>query len=95
MHPFHIHINPFQVISVNGQEVKDELSYRDTFPIPAKGEFVMRTKYKDFDGKYVFHCHILFHEDHGMMQVVEAVDPGNPAGAKEGYEGLMMEHGGM
>lgn len=75
MHPFHIHINPFQVISVNGQPV-DLYGYRDTVAIPANGELVMRTRYKDFDGKFVLHCHILFHEDHGMMQVVEVVKPG-------------------
>jgi FtsP/CotA-like multicopper oxidase with cupredoxin domain len=73
-HPFHIHINPFQVISINGIPV-DRKSLDDTFPIPAHGEVVMRTKYRDFDGKYVLHCHILFHEDHGMMQVVEVVKP--------------------
>lgn len=75
IHPFHIHINPFQVVSVNGVEI-DRKSLDDTFPIPANGEVVMRTKYRDFDGKYVLHCHILFHEDHGMMQVVEVVEPG-------------------
>ncbi len=75
-HPFHIHINPFQVISINGEEV-DRHGYDDTFPIPAKGTLVLRTQYKDFDGKFVLHCHILFHEDHGMMQVVEVVKPGN------------------
>lgn len=91
-HPFHIHINPFQVISVNGKLIKDELSYRDTFPIPAQGEVVMRTRYKDFEGKYVIHCHILFHEDHGMMQVVEAVDPANPESSKEGYGEVEMEY---
>jgi len=74
IHPFHIHINPFQVISVNGKPV-DLHGYRDTVGIPAHGEVVMRTRYKDFDGKFVLHCHILFHEDHGMMQVVEIVKP--------------------
>jgi FtsP/CotA-like multicopper oxidase with cupredoxin domain len=31
----------------------------------------MRSRFLDFDGKFVFHCHILQHEDGGMMQVVE------------------------
>jgi FtsP/CotA-like multicopper oxidase with cupredoxin domain len=74
-HPFHIHINPYQVISVNGKDI-DRKGLDDTFPVPANGEVVIRTKYRDFDGKYVLHCHILFHEDHGMMQVVEVVKPG-------------------
>lgn len=74
VHPFHIHINPFQVVSINGKSV-DRKSLDDTFPVPARGEVTIRTKYKDFNGKYVLHCHILFHEDNGMMQLVEVVDP--------------------
>lgn len=74
-HPFHIHVNPYQVISVNGIDV-DRKGYDDTFPVPAQSTVVIRTKYKDFEGKYVLHCHILFHEDNGMMQVVEVVKPG-------------------
>lgn len=75
VHPFHIHVNPFQVVSVNGVPIERN-SLDDTFPIPAKGEVIIRTKYKDFDGKYVLHCHILFHEDNGMMQIVEVIKPG-------------------
>jgi L-ascorbate oxidase len=33
----------------------------------------MRTKFADFTGTYVLHCHILIHEDRGMMQMVEVV----------------------
>lgn len=84
VHPFHIHINPFQVISINGQDI-DRKSYDDTFPVPANGEVVIRTKYTDFDGKYVLHCHILFHEDHGMMQVVEVVKPGSLPAIDNGF----------
>jgi FtsP/CotA-like multicopper oxidase with cupredoxin domain len=63
-HPFHIHINPFQVISVNGKPI-DLHGLRDTVGVPPYGEVVIRTRYKDFDGKFVLHCHILYHEDHG------------------------------
>lgn len=96
VHPFHIHINPFQVISINGEEI-DRKSMDDTFPIPANGEFVMRTKYRDFDGKYVLHCHILFHEDNGMMQIVEVVKPGASTAPDNGLperEGMISEMSG-
>lgn len=99
IHPFHIHINPFQVISVNGKKV-DRPGYDDTFPIPANGEVTIKTRYDDFDGKYVLHCHILFHEDHGMMQVVEVVKPGvapasdNGIPLREGMPGSRMMMGG-
>ena len=97
-HPFHIHVNPFQVMTVNGEPV-DRKGYDDTFPIPANGEVVIRTKYTDFDGKYVLHCHILFHEDHGMMQVVEVVKPGSSTTPHNGLperEGMpMTDHSHM
>jgi FtsP/CotA-like multicopper oxidase with cupredoxin domain len=71
-HPFHIHVNDFQVISVNGEPV-DAHSWEDTVPIPAHGEIVIRSRFLDFTGKTVYHCHILDHEDRGMMGVVEVV----------------------
>jgi FtsP/CotA-like multicopper oxidase with cupredoxin domain len=76
-HPFHIHINPFQTISVNGKPV-DANSYEDTVSIPPRGEVVIRTRFLDFTGKFVFHCHILPHEDGGMMSVVDVVAPNDP-----------------
>jgi FtsP/CotA-like multicopper oxidase with cupredoxin domain len=135
-HPFHIHINPFQVVEVfdpneplldshghpvivNGATVplyvfttpthagqcqlkgNDPTSWHpcptrtiynqgtniwwDVFPIPdattvptvpagipgagtvVPGYFVMRTKFVDYSGSFVLHCHILAHEDRGMM----------------------------
>ena len=35
-----------------------------------KGEVVIRMRFADFTGKFVYHCHILNHEDNGMMGVV-------------------------
>ena len=42
---------------------------------PAFSEVVIRSRFLDFTGKYVYHCHILDHEDMGMMGVVEVVAP--------------------
>jgi FtsP/CotA-like multicopper oxidase with cupredoxin domain len=130
-HPFHIHINPFQVVEVFApndtmtaadgkttipryifQETarvdpkqcfidlaadpeswapcgskpssKDEIWW-DVFPIPSgiqvtdangktvdvPGYFKLRSRFVDYSGHYVIHCHILAHEDRGMMTVVE------------------------
>ena len=38
----------------------------------------IRHRFLDYTGKYVMHCHILFHEDHGMMQLLEVIDPAAP-----------------
>ncbi len=65
-HPFHIHVNSFQVISRNGQP-ESLPAWRDTVLVP-RGETVrIRIPFRDFVGKTVYHCHILDHEDLGMM----------------------------
>lgn len=76
-HPFHIHVQPFQVMSVNGEPVRG-VRYRDTVAIPpmangVPGRVVIRQRYTDFTGRFVIHCHILFHEDNGMMAPVRVV----------------------
>jgi FtsP/CotA-like multicopper oxidase with cupredoxin domain len=70
-HPFHIHVNDFQVMTIDGQPQAPH--YKDTIPVPANGEVVLRMRFLDFPGKFVYHCHILAHEDAGMMGVVEVV----------------------
>jgi FtsP/CotA-like multicopper oxidase with cupredoxin domain/plastocyanin len=124
-HPFHIHINPFQVTEVfdpkstladgktpmyvfhpvklkPGQclvNPDDPATWKpcvptapatnrvwwDVFPIPSgvavkksdgtkiiiNGYFKLRSRFVDYPGYYVIHCHILAHEDRGMMTVVE------------------------
>jgi FtsP/CotA-like multicopper oxidase with cupredoxin domain len=87
-HPFHIHINPFQVVEIFDPNtmstplvLKAPYVWFDAFAIPAAkgtvpGYFKMRTRFVDFTGLYVQHCHILAHEDRGMMQVVQVcTDP--------------------
>jgi len=71
-HPFHIHVNDFQVMSRNG--VPESPHYEDTTLLPPNGEVVIRTRFADYTGRFVYHCHILVHEDAGMMAVVEVVE---------------------
>lgn len=66
-HPFHIHVNSFEVISVNGVLLEPG-TIKDTIWIPAESTVVIRMRFREFIGKTVFHCHILPHEDTGMMQ---------------------------
>lgn len=66
-HPFHIHVNPFQMVNADGTPGE----WRDTIIIPPSGDLRMRTRIERFTGKFVLHCHILPHEDRGMMQLVE------------------------
>ena len=66
-HPFHVHVNHFEVISINGAPV-DFAPVADTVWVPLKSEVVIRMRFKEFTGKSVLHCHILPHEDTGMME---------------------------
>jgi FtsP/CotA-like multicopper oxidase with cupredoxin domain len=66
-HPFHIHVNHFEVISIDGKALPAG-TIQDTAWIPMKSTVVVRMKFKQFKGKAVYHCHILPHEDTGMMQ---------------------------
>ncbi|MGZ5433826.1 MAG: multicopper oxidase domain-containing protein [Thermoanaerobaculia bacterium] len=131
-HPFHIHVNPFQVTEVfdpnatvtdpatNTQvpayvikpaaltapdvqclldpadpstwkpckpQPKTNLIWWDVFPIPSgvkagdvgiPGYFKMRSRFVDYSGFYVLHCHILAHEDRGMMTIVEVAPLQSP-----------------
>ncbi|MTJ47350.1 multicopper oxidase family protein [Dolichospermum sp. UHCC 0259] len=101
-HPFHIHVNPFQIVKIldpqgndvslpdakDGVEGKIDPEYRglkgvwkDTIWVKgpkSKTErytIVIRTRYERYIGDFVLHCHILDHEDQGMMQNVSIVIP--------------------
>jgi FtsP/CotA-like multicopper oxidase with cupredoxin domain len=70
-HVFHIHTNPFQVTEVNGQPQAD-LPWRDTVIVPHQGgSVVLRSRFLDYTGVFMLHCHMMNHEDMGMMQAVE------------------------
>jgi FtsP/CotA-like multicopper oxidase with cupredoxin domain len=72
-HVFHIHTNPFQVIAVGGQPQADR-TWRDTavVPRPAKGgTLVIRSRFLDYTGVFMMHCHMMNHEEMGMMQAIE------------------------
>lgn len=124
-HPFHIHVNPFQIVKIinpHGKDVslpgaKDDddpgdnqyagLSgvWKDTLMVkslvlpgntkPLKGQMYkiyVRTRYERYIGEFVLHCHILDHEDQGMMQNVEIVLPDGKGGITEGMTKDMAGH---
>jgi suppressor of ftsI len=72
-HPFHVHVNPFQITKINGSPVSFD-GYQDTAIIPRFGSITVRTRFTDFaGGPILMHCHILDHEDMGMMTRFEIV----------------------
>ncbi|MGD1867191.1 MAG: multicopper oxidase family protein [Phormidesmis sp.] len=69
-HPFHLHTNRFQVLERNGQP-ESLRAWKDTVAIGGYETVTLRVKFEDFIGRTVYHCHILDHEDQGMMGIVE------------------------
>ncbi|MGO4192429.1 multicopper oxidase family protein [Arthrobacter sp. YAF17] len=69
-HPFHLHVWPMQVIEDNGRVV-DSVDLRDVVNVRANGRATVRIAFRDFSGRSAYHCHILDHEDLGMMGVIE------------------------
>lgn len=67
-HPFHIHVNPFWVPGPNNDDSKGV--WRDTLAIWPDSPVTVRFTPTDYAGRSVFHCHILDHEDQGMMRDV-------------------------
>lgn len=74
-HPFHIHVNSFQVLSRNGRP-EPFRAWKDTVRLSPGERLRLRIPFRDYAGKTVFHCHVLDHEDLGMMGNL-AIDPGD------------------
>ena len=70
-HPFHIHVNHFQVVRAD-RRPQDWL-WSDTISLPADGAVKIRIRFNDHPGRSVLHCHILLHSDMGMMQNFEVI----------------------
>ena len=64
-HPLHLHVWPMQLVEENGQPLHQP-TWQDVVNIPARGK--VRIAF-DFAGRTVYHCHILDHEDQGMIGV--------------------------
>jgi FtsP/CotA-like multicopper oxidase with cupredoxin domain len=71
-HPFHLHIWPMQIIGENGQGTNTAI-WQDVVNVPANGRVKVRVAFRDFRGRSVYHCHILDHEDLGMMGAIEVL----------------------
>ncbi len=74
-HPVHLHVWPMQVVTDGGGPVP-EVRWRDVVNVPAGAEVTVRVAFDRFAGRTVYHCHILDHEDAGMMGVVDVRAPG-------------------
>jgi FtsP/CotA-like multicopper oxidase with cupredoxin domain len=80
-HPFHQHVNSAQVLSIAGGDAAYRSlhtsipGWKDTVLVPKMGSVTMLIPIRDYDGMAMFHCHILEHEDIGMMGVWHLMAP--------------------
>ncbi|MEU6537688.1 multicopper oxidase domain-containing protein [Streptomyces sp. NPDC047000] len=77
-HSFHLHDVPFQLVSINGADPTGvELGWYDTFEVVGGGTIKIAMEFTDFaDDTYMYmlHCHLLQHEDEGMMASLMVTD---------------------
>lgn len=67
IHPFHLHGVQFRIISINGKKPPiNERGYLDTITLKPGDKYKITFKFEK-KGLYMYHCHILEHEENGMM----------------------------
>jgi FtsP/CotA-like multicopper oxidase with cupredoxin domain len=66
-HPMHLHGHHFQVVALNGKTLQGAM--RDTVLVPVNGSLTIGFD-ADNPGRWLFHCHNLFHMARGMMTEV-------------------------
>jgi FtsP/CotA-like multicopper oxidase with cupredoxin domain len=102
-HPFHLHVNHMVLTgtgtwdpttgAATSYEAIDAPGKVDTVNVRPGEYVVVRVKFEDFTGSTVYHCHILEHEDKGMMGVIainpapEPVVPAAPVEADPTFSG--------
>ena len=88
-HPWHQHVNDGQVIAVSGGDAAyapyAQLytripGFKDTLVVPKWGSLTLRLPIRHFTGMTMYHCHILEHEDIGMMGMWHIMEGGGGMG---------------
>lgn len=69
-HPFHLHGFRFQVLDRDGVP-EPFAQWKDTVNVPKHSMVRFIVRFDDYPGKWMYHCHILDHEEHGMMGILE------------------------
>jgi FtsP/CotA-like multicopper oxidase with cupredoxin domain len=83
-HPFHQHVNACQVISITGGDASyaafltQTPAWKDVVIVPKWGSVKMLVPVMDYPGMTMFHCHIIEHEDIGMMGMWHIMDEPTP-----------------
>jgi spore coat protein A, manganese oxidase len=81
-HPMHLHLGHFQILERRFRPTNAVLpiaehdqGWEDTFVVNPRENVQILVKFEQFAGRYVWHCHVLEHEDHDMMRPMEVIVP--------------------
>jgi FtsP/CotA-like multicopper oxidase with cupredoxin domain len=89
MHNFHVHDVQFQVLGVDGEGPPPHLAgWKDTVRLESNRKYRLAMKFSDFtnpDVPYMFHCHLMLHEDEGMMGQFVVLREGEQVGHVSGH----------
>ncbi len=81
-HSFHVHDVQFRVLTVDGAAPPPELAGRkDTIYLEPQRRYRLLMRFEDYadaEHAYMYHCHMLLHEDEGMMGQFVVIEPGDP-----------------
>lgn len=87
-HNFHVHASRFQVVAVDGHAPPPELrGWKDTVYVKPNGKVRIAVRFDvapDPATPFMFHCHLLYHEDQGMMGQFVVLGPGQRPAAATG-----------
>ena len=77
-------------VSLNGetddpQYANLKSTWKDTLLVTANYQIIIRTRYQRYIGEFVLHCHILDHEDQGIMQNICIAIPDGSGGVTEAH----------
>ena len=79
-HSFHVHDMQYRVLSIDGEAPPARLAgFKDTIALEGNREYRLLVRFDDYADPttpYMYHCHLLWHEDQGMMGQFLVVEPG-------------------
>ena len=101
-HFIHLHEEQWQTVSRDGQSPPAwELGIQDTWKLDPGESIVVKGHFTDYTGLFMIHCHMLDHEDHGLMAQFDVVAPGASPSTLAAFTtrkrmaGVRMQHGAM
>jgi FtsP/CotA-like multicopper oxidase with cupredoxin domain len=78
-HYIHLHEEAWQTLTRDGQPAPAHEAVEDTWRLDPGESVTVAAKFTDYTGVFMIHCHMLDHEDHGMMAQFAVVKPGATA----------------